>query len=122
VPAAEGKKKIKNRGGPSLLEEEETRGQRGVAGLCFWRRRRWRGKKKKGGYGAGLSSFLWPGEGAVFGSFGSSPSPFRFRSFFFFKEKGAAAEKIKFFRVSLFVAPFNCQIAPIWKFSVAWYL
>jgi hypothetical protein len=31
--------------GSSLLEEEETRGQRGVAGLCFWRRRRWRGKK-----------------------------------------------------------------------------
>jgi hypothetical protein len=30
-----------------LLEEEETRGQRGVAGLCFWRRRRWRGKKKR---------------------------------------------------------------------------
>jgi len=31
--------------GPSLLEEEETRGQRRVAGLCFWRRRRWRGKR-----------------------------------------------------------------------------
>jgi len=39
-------------------KKKKTRGQRGVAGLCFFEEETMeRKKKKKGGYGAGLSSF-----------------------------------------------------------------
>ena len=44
------------------------------------------------------------------------------------KDRGVAAQvggeekNDKLFRVSLFVALFNCQIAPLLKTSVAWYL